>query len=180
MDIIKPFAVALAAFGLTVAPGAHAAAPGASAGQTQPPPAASTPAGKPTRFVEQGLDALSSPFTRPTVLKLNAIVARSKTSIDAFDKLAPVVRASVSAGAKPNATNAAKKPATLQMGRLMALAAKAATEQSAMKAAEKQVRASGEKYNDTLLSAMVGFVDEVTSEINEEVGQLSARLAARR
>lgn len=180
MTIFKPLGLAVAAAGMVLASAALAGAPGASPDQAQPAPAAADSPSKPTRFVEQGLDALSSPFTKPTVLRLNAIVARSKASIDMFDKLAPVVRASVGASEKPNATNAAKTAAKLQMGRLKALADKAAGEQAAMKMAEKMVRSSGEKYNDTLLSAMVGFVDEVTAEINEEVTQLSVRLAARR
>ncbi|MFM9827784.1 MAG: hypothetical protein ACKVOB_03440 [Sphingomonas sp.] len=175
MKMFLPLVLVLAASGVATIPAGSATAQGA---QPQAAPAIDPAAGrKPTRFVEQGLEQLSSPFTKPTVIKLNAIVARSKNSIDTFDHIVPGIRASVAAAAKPKASLAARKAAHAQMGKLMALATKARTEQTAMKAAEKQVRASGEKYNDTILSAMVGFVDEVKTEIDEEVTQLSAKLA---
>lgn len=124
------------------------------------------------QFVEQGVNELSSPFTRETVLKLNAIVARSKDSIDTFDKIIPDIRKSVDAAAASR--NA--KAADAAMAQLNQLRQKAKQEVTEMKAAEAVVRSSGEKYNDVILSAMVGFVVGVEDEIGDEINALNKQL----
>lgn len=122
-------------------------------------------------FVEQGIDELSSPFTRETVLKLNAIVARSKDSIDTFDKIVPDIRKAVAAQA-----DGSGEAGTAAIAQLSELRQKAQQEVADMKAAEAVVRSSGEKYNDVILSAMVGFVVGVEDEIGDEIADLNKQL----
>lgn len=127
-------------------------------------------------LVKQELNQLSSPFTKPTVLMLNAITARSKVTIDAYDKAIPGIRAAVAAR---NGGAAARGRRQAAMARLNALAAQAAQERIDMKRAERRVRTSGEKYNDTILTAMVDFVVNVDTEIHGERATLAKKVAAR-
>lgn len=134
------------------------------------------PANGKTVLVKQELEQLSSPFTKPTVLMLNAITARSKATIDAYDKAVPGIRAAVSDRGRGAAARAKRQAA---MARLSALAAEAARERVDMKRAERRVRTSGEKYNDTILTAMVDFVVNVDTEIHGEQATLAKKVAAR-
>lgn len=128
------------------------------------------------KFVEQGKDQLSSPFTKPTVLKLNAIVQKSKDIIDRFDHDIPAIRKSVAAGASRGATAAARARGATSLGALFALSERARVNLAEMKRAERGVRTSGEKYNDTILSAMVAFCVDVDTELRTEHRQLAAKL----
>ncbi|QDU35768.1 hypothetical protein Mal4_00500 [Maioricimonas rarisocia] len=115
----------------------------------------------PSRFVSQGLEQLSSPFTEETVLALNAIVARSLAAIRKFDD----IRRDSHGG-----ENAAERL------RQYAVASKEAKQaRSDMEAASSRVRESGEKYNEEILAAMVRFVVKVDDEIREEIESLAAR-----
>lgn len=133
----------------------------------------------PSQFTELGPDQMSSPFTKPTVLKLNAIVARSKSVIDQYDGAIPGIRSAVAAGGQPHASPAAKRRAQTDFGQLVAMHQRATAAQVDMKRAEREVRASGEKYNDVILAAMVRFVDDVADELSTERKQLAPKPARR-
>lgn len=161
-----------ALLGLTAisAVGAQTAAPSTTGQPTRTPPPVRE------KFVEQGAADVGSPFTKPTVLKLNAIVRKSKNIIDRFDHDVPAIRAAVAAGAKPGAAKAARARATTSLDALATLSERARINLAEMKRAERGVRTSGEKYNDTILSAMVAFCVDVDTELRTEHRQLTAKL----
>lgn len=128
------------------------------------------------QFIEQGADQIGSPFTKPTVLRLNAIVQKSKDIIDRFDHDIPGVRAAVADGARRGATPAARARAQTQLAALAAMSERARVNLADMKRAERRVRTSGEKFNDTILSAMVAFCVDVDTELRTEHRQLAAKL----
>lgn len=144
-------------------------------GKPQTATATSPPAERP-QFAEQELGQLRSPFTKETVLKLNAIVARSKKTIDRFDREVPGIREAIAAAGKSPAGRSKGKTA---MARLNGLAIEDQTELHDIKRAEAQVRSSGEKYNDVILSAMVAFVTDVKTEIGEEESKQAKQFAQR-
>ena len=153
---------------------AAAVATGAVA-QTAPP---ARPEPVREQYVEMGIDQLSSPFTTPTVLKLNAIVAKSKVIIDRFDAVIPSVRASVAAGAARDATPAARQQATVRLDDLVALCTRAHANLAAMMLAKRELDDRGEKYNATILAGMVQFVTDVDDELGVEHRELAAKLDA--
>lgn len=108
-------------------------------------------------FVELSIGDLNSPFTKDTVLALNAIVATSLATIKAFDKELPAIQKSVdSATAKLDTLSHQSKTALVDI-----------------KAAQSKLEASGELYNAAILSAMVSFVNDVDTEIREEKQELT-------
>lgn len=148
---------------------------GVSAQQETSNQATSTNAGEkpPQTFSKLELAQLRSPFTKKSVLMLNAITARSKKTIDAYDAQLPAIRRAILAPA----TNAAqRKQRVSALARLSALASQSDIELRDMKAAEHKVRTSGEFYNDTILSAMVAFVMDVRTEITDKRAELAKAL----
>lgn len=131
------------------------------------------------KFVEQGADQIGSPFTKATVLKLNAIVRKSQAIIAEFDRTIPGIRKSVAAGAARGATAAQRTRAKASFASLTTLAGRAQFNRADMQRAERQLRASGEKYNDTILAAMVEFCVEVDTELQTEQRALAAKLKGR-
>ncbi len=114
-----------------------------------------------TTFVEQGLEHLESPFTKETVLELNAIVERSLLAIREFD----VVRQGLlSDGAEPNDTHLRVHEGLSQQ---------AAVARCDMAAASDRLRRSREPYNEEILAAMIHFVDHVDEEIRAELERLT-------
>lgn len=109
------------------------------------------------RFVEQELDQLSSPFSRETVLELNAIVARSLDVIEEFDTAR---------------REHAVRPSSATGGLYADLAQRADGARVDMAAAEQRLRQSGERFNEAILAAMVRFVDGVSTEIALETERL--------
>ena len=149
-----PAAPLLAAVALTAVAGCDRAAappPAAPVAATEVPPIAAAPPAPeaPAGFAEQELDQLASPFTERTVLRLNAVVARSLAVVDRFDRL----RDSPGPGVGP----------------LEELAAEATAARAAMDGAEADLRRSGEPFNEAILAAMAGFVREVEQEVREEL-----------
>lgn len=118
-----------------------------------------------SQFVEQELEQLRSPFTRETVLELNAIVARSLSIIDRFD----TARKLHAAGPSTDA------PQTLET--YTALAAEALSARQDMSVANQRLRHSGEPFNEAILAAMIRFVDGVSEEIEQEAANLVAHSA---
>ena len=171
--MLRAFVVAA---GIICAIASSVAAQTAGASGAPPITAAPSPAGE--RFVEVGIDQLSSPFTKDTVLKLNAIVGRSKLIIDRFDASIPTIRKAVAAGAAADATPQVKRRANASLGDLDGLAAGASADLADMKRAERQIRASGEKYNEPILAAMVRFVADVDDELRTEHRELSEKIVS--
>jgi hypothetical protein len=130
---------------------------------SQPPPGSESRSfdDPSSTFVEQQLVQLGSPFTRETVLTLNAIVARSLSTINAFDD----------AREQLDASDRASAAEMLTMFHL--LADQAALARQDMDAAAERLRNSGEPYNEAIFAAMVHFVDDVDEEIRAEIEQLS-------
>lgn len=115
-----------------------------------------------SQFVEQELNQLRSPFTKERVLELNAIVDRSLQAIGKFDG----ARKRLETGQESTAQTAAT---------LVALAAEAKEAQLQMAAAKARLVASGEHYNESILAAMVRFVEDVDQEIGLEAARVDAR-----
>jgi len=112
-------------------------------------------------FIEQQLVQLGSPFTRETVLTLNAIVARSLSTINAFDDAREQLDASD------------RESAAEMLTMFLLLVDQAALARQDMDAAAERLRNSGEPYNEAIFAAMVHFVDDVDEEIRAEIEQLS-------
>lgn len=112
-----------------------------------------------SQFEFQELDDIESAFTKETVLKLNAIVARSLAAINAFDK------------ARKMRTDDAQGTAEL-LEKCSQLSENASKAKADMDSAAKVLRESGETYNEAIFSAMVEFVDKVDKELHDEVETL--------
>ena len=124
-------------------------------------------------YVRLDQEAAHSPFRAETVLKLNAITARSLAAIDAFDQSIAETRRLVDDAL---ANQGARDAATVALGRLDALGREATAAHRAMTAADAAIRASGEPFDEIILAAIVEFVARVDSDIAEEHGLLAAKL----
>ena len=109
-----------------------------------------------SRFVVQEITEIDSPFTRETVLKLNAIVQRSLNAINEFD------HARSSDNIYPDQ----------RFNVYTDLSEKASSAHADMALASNKLISSNERYNEEILSAMVYFVQQVDNEIREETQQL--------
>ena len=89
------------------------------------------------------------PFEEATVLKLNAIILRSKASVDVFDK-------------------ATKEKVTLDKAALTKLAADAEKARVDFEAEAVKLRESKIYYDKPILAGMATFVAEVEKEMKEE------------
>lgn len=115
-----------------------------------------------SRFVEQGLDQVESPFTRSTVLTLNGIVDRSLTAIREFDAI------------RQHRTPTDNASVAEILGVYRTLSDQATLARTDLNEARDRLRDSGERYNKEILSAMVHFVENVDEEIREETDRLRA------
>ncbi len=113
-----------------------------------------------SRFVEQELDDIESPFTRETVLKLNSIVGRSLSAINEFDQL------------RSTASVADDRDPSRLLAVYQELSTKASAAQVDMGQESSRLVSSDEHYNEEILAAMVYFVSQVDSEIREEADAL--------
>ncbi len=106
-----------------------------------------------------------SPFTEETVLKLNAIVRRSKTTADEFDRLM-------------YARTKDKVDKEQSLSRIEELSVAAATALSDIRTAVKELETSGEDYDQALLIRMVRFVRQVDNDIKKKIRDLKSETAA--
>ena len=136
-------------------PAVGAVVGGPPAGMTAAEPAGADATG----FARQELEQLGSPFTRETVLELNAIVARSLAAVEEFDAVRK-------AGADDADRAAAERRETLA-----ALSDRAGRARSDLTAAAARLRDRGEPHNEAILAAMVRFANDVDGEIREELGR---------
>lgn len=113
-----------------------------------------------------------SPFVGDRVVKLNAIVRRSLEISHEFDTVAAGVRAAVataaSGGDRAAAEAGVKTVSDLHDRAKLAL--------DDMSAAEADLKASGEYYDDAILYGMTKFVADIEAELREEKAALQARL----
>lgn len=124
-------------------------------------------------FVALGLEGFSSPFTRETVIRLNAIVGRSLAAIREYDgTIKDVQRAVEGAGASTKDWDAAHTG----IARLKILSREAEAARAEMAVAEAELKSSGEKYNDAILAGMVAFVVKVDDELRGAIEELESRL----
>jgi len=139
------------------------------------PQAAASAAADP-EFVELGLDQFSSPFSKRTVLELNAIVGRSLAAIKEYDGAVPAVQESVDASLADKSSAKARAKARENISRVERLADEATSARADLRAAEAALKASGEKYNDAILAGMIIFVEKVDDELQQAAADLKARL----
>lgn len=156
-----------AALLVTLALGCGAADAGVTGSRT---PAA--PAQRGT--VEIGLEHLRPSFTRDTVIRLNAIVARSLATIREYDGEIGELRRSVE---RALADGSHRSAATAGLEKLGAFEQRSKRALDDMQRAVKKLRASDERYNAAILAGMVDFVEDVESELRHERERLAARLA---
>lgn len=137
-----------------------------------------TTAGAPEdrELVELGLDDFSSPFSKETVLKLNAIVGRSLAAIKEYDGALPAVQDSVAASLADRRSAGARAKARENIAHVERLADEATDARDDLRAAEEELKASGEKYNEVILAGMIIFVEKVDDELRQAAAELSARL----
>ncbi len=114
-----------------------------------------------SNYANQELDDLSSPFTRETVLVLNAIVSRSLSAIEAFDK----------ARREPDCSDRLDNRAT-RLAKYEDLSEQAHQARIDLVAAGKRLRESGEYYNEAIFAGMLDFVKSVDVEIRQEINKL--------
>ena len=113
------------------------------------------------KFVEQKLEDLTSPFTKETVLALNAIVSRSLSAIESFDK------------ARRELENDNDEIQRVEMlATYTKLSQSTRQARGDMATAAERLRSSGENYNKAIFAAMVQFVNNVDEEIHAEIGKL--------
>ena len=113
-----------------------------------------------SRFVEQEIENLVSPFTKETVLTLNSIVARSLSAIEEFDE----ARKQFVSGDDVLVVEAMKV--------YRSLSARAASARNDMGAERDRLLSSDERYNEAIFAAMVHFVEQVDEEIRQEIQYL--------
>ena len=117
-----------------------------------------------------------SSFPKGVVLRLNAIVTKSKTAIDQFDQERPGIVAAV------NAAKAAPREAAAQKKADAALATLATLHKDAV-AAKAELTAEGEMlvktnayYDNVIFSGMAIFVTKVETELADEQKDMKALL----
>ena len=101
-----------------------------------------------------------SPFSKETVLKLNAIVQRSKDAIDELDALQKTIRRE----GLPDEDQL--------LNQTKALSKQAADARKDMRRAVNELNSSGEDYSSETLAGMVKFVRQVDNEIRKELQKL--------
>lgn len=126
-------------------------------------------------FVKQGAGDVRSPFTRETVIRLNAIVARSLAAIDEYDANIKSIRASIDASVGASATVEDRSAAEAGVKKVAALYDQAKLAYDDMRGAENDLKSSGEEYNAAILAGMVGFVVDVENELGRAKNDLSRR-----
>jgi hypothetical protein len=113
-----------------------------------------------------------SPFTQETVVKLNAIVGRSKAAIDEFDEIAPKSRAAVAQGKKHPSDRAAKAGAQQAIVKIESLHAQAVAAKADLASAGRQLEESRVYYDKIIFAGMTLFTEKVEAELAEEVNAL--------
>ena len=157
MRIMLTSAIAMA----LLATGCKASADLPNAKPTNAETAAVKP-GDPLSALDKDGNAKSS-FPAGVVVRLNAIMTRSKNTIDTFDKVVPGIREASKTG-----TNSAG------MAELEKLYSEAKSANADLIAEGKKLDATGEYYDAVIFAGMTVFADKVEKELADEVKALSA------
>jgi hypothetical protein len=150
------------------------AEPSAVAAST-PTPAASSQADTVLQ-VANGVTTYKSPFDAATSVKLSAIVAKAKYSIDTFDKHIPGIRKAVDLSAAAPRQVALRRQALAAILEVKKMHRPVQTATVEMASAKSELIASGRYYNPNVLSGMIGFIADVDTEEQGEIAALSAKL----
>ncbi len=129
-------------------------------------------------FVELGADAIGSPFTKETVLRLNAIVQKSLDVIREYDRDGAEWRRLIETASAEGSTAADKRDAAAAAEKLAGLSARALEARGEMAVAAADLKSSGEKHNEAILAGMVAFVEKVGEELGVETATMRMRLDA--
>ena len=122
--------------------------------------------------VELSRDDFHPAFTKATVIKLNAIVSRSLDVINEYDSIMAEVK-------KINQSAVTEQNLASQIGDINELSDKSALILSDMLEAEKELKASDEIFNKSILAGMKKFVVDVEREVTTQSLQLSQTLSKR-
>ncbi len=102
-----------------------------------------------------------SAFPAGAVLRLNAIMTRSKAAIDQFDKIHPGLEQ-------------ASKTEAVDLAELTKLHEEAKAARTALDAEGKQLLDSRQYYDTVIFSGMALFAEKVEKELQDEIKALSA------
>lgn len=106
-------------------------------------------------------------FTDKTIVKLNAIVARSLDSINKYDVIIVEIQELVQQ-AKEQASKKTKSEVQVKVKEIYALAEASALASKDMTAAVEVLKKSGEDYDPNILTGMTRFVERVKNEISSQ------------
>ena len=117
-----------------------------------------------------------SAFDNETVLRLNAIVRRSRDLIDEFDKTVPEIRAAVTAAKGAAAGSVQMQKAQAGLAKLGQMYEVAKTDKNELAAEGDALSKSGKYYDVVIFSGMGTFVTKVEAELSDEIKDLNAKL----
>lgn len=112
--------------------------------------------------------SVKSSFPPGAVLRLNAIVSRSKDAIDRFDKLRPGMQAAIDAAKAAPANTATMAKAKAAIAELDALHGEAAAAKAALADEGNELLKTGRYYDNVIFSGMSMFVSKVEDELADE------------
>lgn len=124
-----------------------------------------------------GENEARSPFVGDRVVKLNAIVQRALDAINEFDRKRADLRAAVDAGVATGADDAAKASMNDALSDLDKFYDQSKAALDDLLAAEEEMKAAEELYNEPIFAGMVKFVTEVETELREEKASIEAIVA---
>ena len=119
---------------------------------------------------------VKSSFPHGVVLRLNAIVTKSKTAIDQFDKERPTIVAAVNAAKARSKSPAAKKRAELALLKLNKLHSDAVAAKAELAIEGEMLLKTNQYYDNVIFSGMATFVSKVESELADEQKDMKALL----
>lgn len=132
--------------------------------------------GDPLSPLEKDGTAKSS-FPKGVVLRLNAIVTKSKIAIDQFDKERPGIEAAVNAAKAAPSDAAAQKRAEAALAKLETLHKDAVAAKAELSAEGEMLLKTNAYYDNVIFSGMAIFVTKVASELADEQKDMKALLA---
>ena len=133
------------------------------------------PAGHPLSALDKDGTAKSA-FDNETVLRLNAIVRRSRDLIDEFDKTVPEIRTSVAAAKGAAAGSPQMQKAQAGLAKLGQMYEVTKTDRTELAVEGDKLSKSGKYYDIVIFSGMTTFVTKVEAELSDEIKDLNAKL----
>lgn len=115
-----------------------------------------------------------SSFSQETLIRLNAIMRRTKATIDKYDEVRPGIEKLVAdAKAAPNDADKVAK-ARKGLDEVRALQAEAITSRNELTVEGQKLVDSGQYYDQVIFSGMAIFVSRVESEFADDLKAMSA------